>query len=287
MENMLLLAEIGCIAGFFSGLLGIGGGIFVVPALMLVLPQLGLAGPDLVKIAMATSLTTTVMTSIAGVRQHIASRAVDWIALRRLTPGIMLGSFAGSQLSAAVNGELLTILFIGFLLYGAWSMARGRRAAHRPAAPLPGLPALSVKGFGIGIFCSMLGMGGASFTVPLLAACLSVQRSIGTAAALGIPLAVTAAAGYLLAPTPVATCSIGCTGFVYLTGVGAIATTTILTAPLGAYLTHIMPAKPLRRVFAVTMAVIAIHTAWKTLPSAGYAVTRDAQAAGVPGWLRH
>ncbi len=102
-----------------------------------------------------------------------------------------------------------------------------------------------------------------------------------------MPLAVTATLGYMLAPEPAATCPMGCVGFVYLTGAGAIATTTILMAPLGAYLTHILPARPLRRVFAVTMVVIAIHMTWKTLPGAGYAISPDAQAAGVPGWLGH
>jgi uncharacterized membrane protein YfcA len=285
MEQMVLLAAIGCITGFLSGLLGIGGGVIIVPSLILVLPQLGVAGPDLVKIAMATSLATSVLTSLSSVRQHIASRAVHWPAVLRLAPGIAAGSFAGTQISAAVNGELLTFLFIAFLLYGSWSMLQPRQSAAITAAPLPGIAGLSIKGFAIGVFCSLLGISGTLFTVPLLAAYLSVQHSIGTATALGLPLAVTAALGYMLLPGPAGTCPMGCSGFVYLPGAGAIATATILTAPLGAYLTHALPARPLRWMFAAVMMVIAIPMIWKTLPDGQSAIAANAQAARPPVWL--
>ncbi len=289
MENLAVLVAVGAVSGLFSGLLGIGGGVIIVPALILVLPHLGLAGPDLVKIAMATSLTTTVVTGLSGVQQHLARRAVDWAAMRRLTLGIMLGSFAGSQLSAVVDGKLLAVLFVGFVLYAALSMVRGRRAAGPAGRALPGAASLSVKGFAIGTFCSLLGIGGALFSVPLLSAYIPIQRAIGTATALGIPLAVTASVGYLLADTPIATCSSGCTGYVYLAGAGAIAAATILTAPLGAYLTHIMPTKPLRWVFAATMVAIATHMAWKISPNANDVANLRALLApregncGVPG----
>jgi uncharacterized membrane protein YfcA len=164
-------------------------------------------------------------------------------------------------------------------------MVRGRTAAAAAAGGLPGIVELFIKGFGIGLFCSMLGIGGTLFTVPLLTAYISVQHSIGTSAALGIPLAVTATLGYMLVPEPAGTCPMGCAGFVYLSGAGAIAATTILTAPLGAYLTHVVPTRPLRWVFAATMMVIAIHMTWKTLPDDQRTIARDARAAQPPVWL--
>jgi hypothetical protein len=281
MENLAVLSVVGAISGLFSGLLGIGGGVIIVPALIVMLPHFGLAGPDLVKVAMATSLTTVVVTGLAGAAPHLARSAVDWVAVRRLAPGIVLGSFAGSQLSGMTDGLLLTIFFVGFLLYAAWRMLPEHRIAHPAAGRLPGLPGLSVKGFGTGIFCSMLGIGGALFLVPLLSAYISIQRSIATTSVLGIPLAVTAAASYLLADTPTATCSSGCAGYVYLAGAGAIAAATILTAPLGAYLTHVLPTGPLRMVFAACMVVIAGQMTWKTMPS----VDSAAYTASLRDWL--
>jgi len=281
MENLAVLSLVGAISGLFSGLLGIGGGIVIVPTLIFVLPYLGLSGPDLVKVAIATSLTTIVVTGLAGAVPHLIRGAVDWLVVRRLTPGIVLGSFAGAQLSGAINGQMLVIFFIAFLLYAAWRMIPRHSTAHLPAVPLPGILDLSVKGFGTGVYCSMLGIGGAALLVPLLSTYISIQRSIATTSTLGIPLAATAAAGYLLAATPAATCPSGCAGYVYLAAAGAIAAGTILTAPLGAYLTHIVPTGPLRILFAVCMVAVAGQMTWKTMPS----VDSAAYTASLRDWL--
>ncbi len=115
------------------------------------------------------------------------------------------------------------------------------RAQHEAAKPLPGILPLTIKGLGIGALCAVLGIVAAPITVPLLCAFLPVQRSIGTSAALGFPLAVTAAAGYFLGKTPAATCPSGCAGSVYLAGAAAIAIAMIFTVPVGAYLTHVVP----------------------------------------------
>jgi uncharacterized membrane protein YfcA len=285
MENLALLAAVGGITGFFSGLFGIGGGIIIVPALMLVLPHLGVAGPDLIKIAMATSLATTVVTSMSSSRQHIASGAVNWTFVLRLGPGIVVGAIAGSQLSPIVNSQMLTVLFIGFLVYGAWTMVRGRPANTSAHAPIPNSLDLTIRGIATGGFCSMLGIGCALFLVPMLAAYISFQRSIGTAAALGLPLALAATFGYMAAPEPVHTCPAGCVGFVYLTAAGAIATATIATAPIGAWATHVLPTKPLKWAFALLMLVIAGHLSIKSLPSIKVAAAQHIEAATLPAWL--
>jgi uncharacterized membrane protein YfcA len=285
MEHVMLLAAIGCVSGFLAGLLGIGGGVIIVPGLLIVLPQMGMTGPDLVKVAMATSLAVTLPVSISGVQEHIVKRAIDRVAFQRLGIGIMTGSFAGSQLSASVNGTLLTVLFIAFVLYGAWSMLRGRKTAAAFHPPLPGTLELALKGFGIGAFSAMAGIGGALLTVPLLAAHLPMPRAIATTAALGIPLAAAATLGYGLAAEPAGTCALGCAGYIYLPGAGAIATAAILTAPVGAYFTHAVPALLLRRVFAALMIVIAGNLIWKMLPEAHGSAAANTRAAEIPGWL--
>lgn len=111
MENLAVLSLVGAISGLFSGLLGIGGGIVIVPTLIFVLPYLGLSGPDLVKVAIATSLTTIVVTGLAGAVPHLIRGAVDWLAVRRLAPGIVLGSFAGRSFP----GRLTARCWLSFL----------------------------------------------------------------------------------------------------------------------------------------------------------------------------
>ncbi len=280
MEQLIALMALGAIAGLFSGLLGIGGGIIIVPVLTFMMPHFGLAGPDLVKIAIATAMATTVVATFSGVQTHLSRSAVDWVVMRRLAPGIMVGAFAGPLLSEAIDPQLLTVIFIGFLLWSARAMVI-RRASHDVPKQLPGIVELSIKGIATGAICALLGLAAAPITVPLLCAYLPIQRSIGTSGALGVPLAITATAGYLLAETPVATCSSGCIGYINLAGAGAIAIAMIFTAPLGAYLTHVLPARPLRMVFAGCMAMIAVQMTWKTLPG----VDSAAYAASLRAWL--
>ncbi|MGC2630165.1 MAG: sulfite exporter TauE/SafE family protein, partial [Rhodomicrobium sp.] len=208
MEQLAALMALGAISGVFSGLLGIGGGIIIVPAMTLMMPHFGMAGPDLVRIAIATAMATTVVATFSGVQTHLSRGAVDWTVIGRLAPGIMAGAFAGPLLSEIASSKLLAALFVGFLFWGARSMAAGR-AQHEAAKPLPGILPSTIKGLGIGALCAVLGIGAAPITVPLLCAYLPIQRSIGTSAALGVPLAVTAAAGYFLGETPAATCPEG------------------------------------------------------------------------------
>jgi len=128
-EQLIALMALGAIAGLFSGLLGIGGGIIIVPVLTFMMPHFGLSGPELVKVAIATAMATTVVATFSGVQTHLSRGAVDWVVMRRLAPGIMVGAFAGPLLSEAIDPQLLTVIFIGFLLWSARAMVI-RRASH-------------------------------------------------------------------------------------------------------------------------------------------------------------
>jgi uncharacterized membrane protein YfcA len=279
-EQLAALMAVGAVAGLFSGLLGVGGAFIIVPAMVFMMPHFGMAGPDLVKVAIATAMATTVVATFSGVQAHLARGAVDWSIMWRLTPGVTVGAFAGPLISEAINAQLLTILFVGFLLFAARAIVR-RRGSHQTARQLPGIAALLILGVVTGAVCSLLGISTAAITVPLLASHLPIQRSIGTSSALSVPLAVVGAAGYLLADAPGATCSSGCTGYVYLAGVGAIAIAMIFTVPLGAWLTHVVPAAPLRMVFAGFLVAVAVQMTWKTLPG----VDSAAYAASLRTWL--
>jgi uncharacterized membrane protein YfcA len=267
-EGWPLLVALGCASGFFSGLLGIGGGTILVPALVAGLPLLGVEGPEVVKIAMATSLALIIPTSIAATQMHLSKAAVDWRLLALLGPSIIAGSFVAAAFARGINVTVLSGLFVAFALYTAWGlMRRPARAVHaRPGSTQPGLIRITVTGVLGGALSSLLGLGVAFFAVPVMARFVSMQTAIGTAAALGIPMALAGIAGYVLAGAP-AGCE-GCAGYIFLPAVAAIGISAVLAAPIGARLTHLLPVILLRRLFGGLLILAAGHLALKTLPLA-------------------
>ena len=269
-EGWPLLVALGCASGFFSGLLGIGGGAILVPALVAGLPLLGVEGPEVVKIAMATSLALIIPTSIAATQMHISKEAVDWRLLALLGPSIIAGSFVAAVFAKGINVTVLSGLFVAFALYTAWGLMQRQnvRSSHAlPDSRQPGLIRITVTGVLGGALSSLLGLGVAFFAVPLMARSVSVQTAIGTAAALGIPMALAGTAGHVLAGAP-AGCREGCAGYIFLPAVAAIGISAVLAAPMGARLTHMLPVILLRRLFGCLLILAAGHLALKTLPLA-------------------
>ena len=269
-EGWPLLVALGCASGFFSGLLGIGGGTILVPALVAGLPLLGVEGPEVVKIAMATSLALIIPTSIAATQMHISKQAVDWRLLALLGPSIIAGSFIAAVFAKGIDVTVLSGLFVAFALYTAWGLMRRQnaRAVHAlPGSEQPGLTRITVTGMLGGALSSLLGLGVAFFAVPVMARSVSVQTAIGTAAALGIPMALAGTAAYILAGAP-AGCGEGCAGYIFLPAVAAIGISAVLAAPIGARLTHMLPVILLRRLFGGLLILAAGHLALKTLPLA-------------------
>jgi uncharacterized membrane protein YfcA len=206
-RDWLLLAAIGALAGFLSGLLGIGGGLIVVPGLLLVLPRFGVHGPETIKIAMATSTTVMVLTAVSGAQGHLINRAVDWQAVRRLAPCLVLGALAAPQLAAVIGGEQLMLVFTAFPLSmfssllvlrpTAPSPLRGSSRLEHPARRRAGGETGSAPQ-GAGIVRERLrhgthlhpgrhGLGIAPFSVPLLSAHMALPWAIATTAALLFP----------------------------------------------------------------------------------------------------
>ena len=251
---------IGLCSGFLAGLLGIGGGTVVVPALMLASRQLGIGADDTAAVAVATSLAVVIPTSIASARSHAARGSIDWVAFRRCAPGIAAGALAGTLAACALGGRLALAVFVGFVLIAIPRLlaapATATPAAPQPAAGRPGAAALLRCSLGIGLLSALAGVGGGLLSVPLLAHYLPMQRAVGTGAALALPLAAAGLAGYALAGRP-AQCAAGCVGYVLLPAVLAISLTAIATAPLGARLAHRLPAPLLKRAFAALLAIVA------------------------------
>jgi uncharacterized membrane protein YfcA len=263
-----LCVGIGLCSGFLAGLLGVGGGAVIVPALILAAQSLGFEGDEAASVAIATSLAIIIPTSIASACAHAAHGAIDWPAFRRLAPGIVAGALCGRFLAAVIGGRATLALFIAFALYSIRRLvARAPVANPRTsAAPVPEAIGLSARAFAIGLLSALVGVGGALLSVPVLARHLPMKRAIGTAAALGLPLAAAAVMGSLLAGRP-GHCLDGCVGYVFLPAAWTTSLAAVATAPLGARLAHRLPVATLNKALAALLMLVAAHLSWKLLQS--------------------
>lgn len=264
LTTILLLLLLGAGTGFLAGLLGIGGGMIMVPFVTMVLEHQGFVGDQVVKVAIATSLTTILFTSISSVRAHHRRGGVLWPVAALLAPGIVVGAFAGAQIAGALRGALLAAFFGSFIAWAGTRMLLPDRDVRRATATgLPDRAGMFGMGAVIGAFSALLGAGGAFLTVPfLIGRGVRAQQAVGTSAACGFPIAAAGTLGYVLAglrvPLPA-----GTVGFVYLPALFAIAAASVLTAPLGARAAHALPTASLKKVFACTLYLLAAYMLWK------------------------
>jgi uncharacterized membrane protein YfcA len=261
MEWIICLG-IGALTGLIAGLLGAGGGWIAVPALTLGLPYAGVGGPDLIKIAIASTHAINFFTSISAARAYIEKGSVHWPALFRMLPGTVIGVTGGAMIAAAVNVKAVTAVFVMAAMYMAFRMIRGERVAAA-FEPLAGALNLSAKGLAVGGLVGIVGGGGLS--VPLLLRYMPVRTAIGTAAALSVPIAVIAVLSYAFAASP-AGCPSGCLGFIYLPAVCAAGVAAVMMAPVGSFLAHAMPIVTLKRVFAAVLVLVALNLSRKIIP---------------------
>ena len=247
----------GAVAGLAAGLLGIGGGLVIVPALALLFRDQAFADTTLMHYAVGTSLATIVPTSIASLLAHHRRGSVHWAAVRGLTPGILAGALAGAWLAQQVSSTGLGLLFGVFEVLVALQLLAGTRpAAHRA---LPGVAGMSAAGGVIGAFSALLGIGGGTLTVPfLLWHRVDIRLAVGAAAACGLPIAVAGAAGFAVTGLAVAVPTGFSSGFIYWPAVAGVALASVLLAPVGARLAHHLPRQTLQRVFAILLLVVGL-----------------------------
>ena len=252
------LLVIGLCTGFLAGLLGIGGGMLMVPFLTFILTAKGFPADYTVKMAVATSLATICLTSLSSVRAHHKRGAVLWPIVRLLTPGILLGSLVGAQFAAALPGKLLGILFAIFVAFSATQMFIDRKP--KPSRTLPGRVGTFSMGWLIGMLSSLVGAGGAFVSVPFMTWCnIKIHDAVGTSSALGFPIALAGTLGYIWAGQNLPAMPPGTFGFLYLPGLVVISIASICTAPLGARTAHRMDIRPLKKVFASILYVLAAY----------------------------
>lgn len=258
LEPLLILemALLGVCTGFLAGLLGIGGGMLMVPFITLILTSQGYPPEYTVKMAVATSLATICFTSLSSVRAHHQRGAVLWPIVRLLAPGILLGSVVGAQVAVALPGKILGVLFAIFVAFSATQMFLNRKP--KPTRTLPGhLGTFSMGGL-IGMLSSLVGAGGAFVSVPFMTWCnVKIHDAVGTSAALGFPIALAGTLGYMWAGQDLPQMPAGSVGYIYLPGLLVISLASISTAPLGARTAHRMDIQPLKKVFAAVLYVLA------------------------------
>jgi uncharacterized protein len=253
-------AAAGAFVGFLAGLLGIGGGMTLVPILSALFSAQALAPGHTVHLALGTAMASIVFTSSASVRAHHQHGAVDWSIVRRLAPGTVLGALLATLASGYIPQRALALAFAAIVYAGAGQMLFGGRL---PATRgLPGTPGMLAVGTAIGVVCGLVSAGGAFLTVPFMLFCgVPVLTAIGTAAAIGIPVAVVGSAGFIASGWHIDGLPEATLGFVLLPALAALVVGSIVTAALGARLAHRLPVTMLKRIFALLLFALATRMA--------------------------
>ncbi len=259
------LAVLGLGTGFLAGLLGIGGGMLMVPFITLILTGRGVE-PDLaVKMAIATSMATIIFTSVSSVRAHHKRGAVRWDIVKGLAPGIVLGAaIASLGVFAVLKGSWLALFFAAFVSFSATQMLLDKKP--KPTRTLPGTPGLLGAGGVIGFLSGLVGAGGGFVSVPFMTWCnVVIHNAVATSAALGFPIALANALGYIVAGQNVGGLPEASVGYIYLPALIVIASMSVLMAPLGVKAAHALPVKSLKRAFAGILYLLAAYMLYKGL----------------------
>ena len=260
MAVWLMYVSLGAFAGILAGLLGVGGGLVIVPVLTFIFTAQHLPDAHILHLALGTSLASIMFTSVSSLRAHHQRGAVDWIVVRRISLGIVVGTFGGSWVAAQLSTRFLKAFFVVFLYYVATQMLLNIKP--KPHRQLPGLTAMFGVGGVIGGVSSLVGIGGGSLSVPFLTWCnVAIHRAIGTSAAIGFPIAVAGAVGYVVNGLS-AQLPLYSLGFVYLPALAGIAAASIVTAPIGAKLAHSLPVDKLKKIFALLLIVMGTKLLW-------------------------
>jgi uncharacterized membrane protein YfcA len=247
---------LGAFVGFFSGLLGIGGGSATVPVLAFVFAAKGFPQSHVVHMALGTGIAAILFSSAMSVRSHHLRNAVNWRVLRMMAPGIIGGTFVGALLAGRLDVKVLSIAFTVLMFYFAWQMIRTH--APRATGTLPAPGAMAAFGAGLGFVSSLSATGGASIVVPfLIKRKITIHEAIGTAAAVGWPIAAAGTAGYIIGGLYTPDMPRYSLGYVYLPALALVVIASMLLAPVGAAIAHRTPGRTLKKGFAVLLFALA------------------------------
>lgn len=252
---------VGAAAGVAAGMLGVGGGLIIVPVLVMIFTLHGVTHEVLMHLAVGTSLATIVLTSLSSIRAHHKRGAVLWPIFRQMLPGIILGTLIGSAIARLMPSSLMRGVFGVFELAVAVQLLFGMRA--HGLRELPGRIGLTLAGSVVGCISALLGIGGGTLTVPFLNWCrITMKNAVATSSACGLPIALAGMFGFMLSGWGETGLPAWSTGYVNWIAFIGIVPTSMLLAPLGARLAHRLPEVVLRRSFALLLSVLAIKMLW-------------------------
>jgi uncharacterized membrane protein YfcA len=249
---------VGIATGLLAGLLGVGGGLIIVPLLVACFGRQQFHDDVIMHLALGTSMATIVFTSVSSLTAHHRRGGVDWIVFRRIVLGIVAGTFAGTYVASSLPTAALKAMFAVFLLYVAARMLLARASSQERDAP--GLLLFTGAGALIGFVSSLVGIGGGALSVPFMTRCgLTMRRAIGTSAAIGFPISVAGTIGFIINGLRDAHIPAFSLGYVNLPAFVCIASASVLLAPVGARVAHRLPVDTLRRIFALLLLVMAVR----------------------------
>jgi uncharacterized membrane protein YfcA len=256
------LLALGAAIGFAAGLLGIGGGMLTVPFMTLLFTLQKFPPEHVVHMAIATSLATIMFTSISSVRAHHKRGGVLWPVAARLAPGILFGSLVGAKLAGNLPSKWLALFFALFVGFSATQMLLDRKP--KPHRQLPGTAGMFGAGGAIGVLSAIVGAGGGFISVPFMLWCnVRMHNAVATSASLGFPIAAAGTIGYIVSGWHLTGTAPGVVGYVHVPALLALASASVLTAPLGARVAHSLDTRRLKRVFAVLLYVLAGYMLFK------------------------
>jgi len=259
-----VLLLMGAGGGFAAGLLGIGGGMVLVPFITMIFTARRFPPELVVHMAIATSLATIMFTSLSSVRAHHKHGAVQWRIVALLAPGIAVGSWIGPWIGKQMNTSALSLLFAVFVAFSAAQMLRNKKPAA--GRELPGTPGMFAAGGVIGTVAGLVGAGGGFISVPFMAWCnVRIHHAVATSAALGFPIALSGTLSNVYFGWSSPGLPRYSLGFVYLPALFVIAAASVTMAPFGARTAHRMDVAALKRAFAVVLFALSAYMFYHAL----------------------
>ena len=257
MDWLIAYLLLGLFVGFFAGLLGIGGGTLLVPLMVFIFSAQQLSPDKILHLALGTSLASIVFTSLSSIRAHHSRGAILWPLVRSAAPALIVGTLAGSFFADKLDARYLAALFVLFAGYSATHLLLDIKP--KASRSLPNKISLGLGSALIGILSSLVGVGGGVITIPLMVMCnVQMRNAVGTSAALGLPIAVAGAIGYISTGYGNSDLPDHTIGYVYLPALIGIVVGTFVTVPFGAKLTHSLPVTTLKKIFAIILLGLAV-----------------------------
>lgn len=248
---------LGSVVGFMAGLLGIGGGGIMVPVLTTIFLYQGISVDNVLHLSLGTSMASIIMTSISSLRAHNAKQGVSWAIAKKMSPGIIVGTFLATYIATYISSLYLAIFFSVFMAFVSLQMFLNKKPKSNRT--LAGNKGLFLAGSGIGAISALVSIGGGSLTVPYLTwQNIDIKKAIGTSAAIGLPLSIAGTLGYIINGVSFSSPDNYIFGFVHLPAVLLISIASFLTAPLGVKLVHKLPISVIKKVFGVLLIILSI-----------------------------